>query len=427
MMRKTFHLILFLLCFSGEIFAQTVSLEQILATSLNDERVTRDAQMEQFTNNLNFNLPPVKKIELRLGLNGNNTSDTLDGNLRNEDYYSLNLTTNKLKEMKLQKQIKPAQVNLFNKEKEMFQMQAIQDRYTVLTSLYYNTEALKKKKELQDLLNKKNELLQNLLNEGITIKINDALDTEKDLVLVFNMIQEEENAITINKAKLCQFFSTSKELFVDFKGMITPKKIIANNILLKQDSINQHPSVIYKEAQYQLAAANNILERAQNTNVLNSFQVGYNRPVYTSEILKKFKPENTLTFRVGISIPIMGNYNFNRNNTNIQQYNALLNWQTSQVIQDKTINVQESRFENSIRQYNALIDIYSKSIISRLLENEKVVAQSTALELIDMRIAKKKIEINMLLSAGTLTQNYIQLLENKGLLNYSTRSQYLLE
>jgi len=297
----------------------------------------------------------------------------------------------------------------------------------VVSNLYYSLESYRMKKELRELLVKKNELLQNLLNEGIGIKISDALDTEKDMMLAFSMIQDEENSIAFYKSRIQQFFNASQELNVNFDGLITVAKMISNNQAIKEDSSMVHPSLQYKEAQYRYANANYKLEKAQNMNRFNYFQVGYNRPVYTPEILKKFKPENTLTFRMGITIPFGSNYSFNRNNTNLQQFSAFHNWQSAIITQSKTISIQEARMDYSIKQFRALSEIYRNSVVAKLLSNEKVMAQSTALEILDMKIARKKAEISLWNSMETVSQNYIQLLENKGLLKFSLRHKYLLE
>ncbi len=126
-------------------------------------------------------------------------------------------------------------------------------------------------------------------------------------------------------------------------------------------------------------------------------------------------------------MPLPANNSYGRNSANIQQYNALLNWQSAQALQVKSTSIQYSRLENSIRQYNTLLDIYEKGIVSKLLKNEQVMAQSTALEIIDLKIAQKKLEINLINSAGNLMQSYVSLLESKGLLKYDLRNIYLLE
>ncbi len=407
--------------------AQTVNTESILNSVLTDERVQRETEIEKFSRTLNYNLPAVKKLEFRIGINGNNSPDSLDGNLRNEDYYSINLTTNKWKEMKLQKEIKPTQTNLYSRERELVQMQALQERYQLVTNLYYSQEFVDKRKELQQLLIRKNDLLKQLLNDGISIKISDALDVEKDILILYDLLQEDENNLAVNKEKLRQFLNSSSITSFNFTDLISIKKIIENSLLLKRDSLSSHPSLDYKEAQYLFAKANYKLEKVQNTNIINSFQLGYNRPVYTQEVLKKFNPDNTLVFRVGISVPITGNYNLNRNNANLQQYNALLNWKSALVLQDKSVIIQQSRFDNSIKQYNALDDIYSKSIVNKLLENKDVMQQSTALEILDLNIVKKKQEISLINSAYNIRQSYILLLESKGLLKYELRHKYLLQ
>lgn len=427
-MRKyfTFLNFLFILC-SAPAWAQGVSVENVLATAFTDEKVKWENEMARFSNTLNYKLPAIKKIEFRLGFNGNNTPDTLDGSLRNEDYYSINLTTNKWKEMKLQKAIKPVQTKLYTTEMEMLFLKALQERYLLLVNLYYNSESVKTTMELQDLLVKKNELMQQILNEGGSVKISDALEVDRDLIQLYSLLQQEENDASAYQAQLRLFFNSSQNYTVNFSDLISIKKALYNASTLKQDSIIVHPSLRYKEAQYQFAKSNFKLENVQNTNVFNSFQLGYNRPVYTTDILKKFKPENTLTFRVGISVPLAGNNNLNRNNANLEQYDALLNWQTAQVIQSKSISVQESRLENSIQQYKAFEAIYTKSIVTRLLENENVMAQSTALEIIDLKIARKKLEITLINSANTVMQNYVLLLESKGLMQFDSRHKYLLE
>ncbi len=420
-----FLLILLISCINAG--AQTVTPEQIIQSSFNDEKVTRDSQMETFVQGLDYHLPMVKKLEARVGFNGNNTRDSLDGNLRNEDYYSISLTTNKWREMKLQKAIKPAQYQVYSKEKEMLLMQALQDRYLVLINLYYSQESLTKRKELQTLLNTKNQLLQQMLNDGINIKISDALDVEKDLIQLYGFLQEDESSVVTYSARIGQFMNFRTPVNVDFLNMISLKKVMINSVNLKQDSTKSHPSLEYKEAQYRFAKADYQLEKVQNTNIINSFQVGYNKPAYASEILKKFKPDNTLTFRVGIALPLTANNSYGRNNANIQQYNALLNWQSAQVMQMKSTIIQYSRLENTIRQYNTLLDIYEKGIVSKLLNNEQVMSQSTALEIIDLKIAQKKLEIYLINSAGNLMQSYVSLLESKGLLKYDLRNIYLLE
>ena len=425
--KHTILLIFLIFAYTTGAYAQEVNVQRVLYTSFSDDKVLRYAEMERFSRTLNYNLPAIKKVELKLGINGNNNPDTLDGSLRNEDYYAVNISPNKWKEMKLQKEVKPTQTNLYTREMEMQQMQALLERYQLVVNLYFTLELLKNKTDLQDLLNKKNTLLQKMLNEGITVKINDALDIDRDLVQLYGLLLEDEKSASIYKARLKQYLNTSQALNINFSDIISVRKIIENSLTLRQDSLDIHPALNYKEAQYLLAKANYKLELSQNTNILEYVQLGYNRPVYSPEILKKFKPENTLTFRVGISVPITGNYNLNRNNANLQQYNALLNWQSAQTIQNNSIRIQEMRLSEDIKHYNALVEINKKSIVNKLLENKDVMAQSTALEIIDLKIARKKLEISLINSSQTVMQSYILLLESKGLLKYDIRQKYLLE
>ena len=57
--------------------AQTLSMETVLAATRNDARMVAANEMPGFARSLNYRLPLVRKVELRLGTNGNAFRDSL--------------------------------------------------------------------------------------------------------------------------------------------------------------------------------------------------------------------------------------------------------------------------------------------------------------------------------------------------------------
>ena len=100
-MKKTFAIFL-LICSLSISYAQKTTTKTVLSTALKDDRLTRNQQLITLAQGLKFNIPIIKEVQLRLGINGSVLDDTIYGYVRNEDVYGLQLSTNSFREIRQQ-------------------------------------------------------------------------------------------------------------------------------------------------------------------------------------------------------------------------------------------------------------------------------------------------------------------------------------
>lgn len=416
--------ILFSLVLIANVNAQKLKTRDVLASLTQDDRLQLGLQTSQFAKGLRYDMPILKKIEGRFGVNGNANGDTLYGNIRNEDFYGLVLSTNSLKEIKRQKEFKNAQINALESENRVSLQQALLDRYLTLVSLFFSQELSTKRASLSDLLDKKHKVLSDMLDKGIEIKVKDVLDTENDKNLLQLALVDLDNVNRFQSNKVKQFLNAETISELDNSDFITLSKV--QEIINYQKLVGtSNPALDYRNAQNKLALANFELEMAQNKQIFSFLQVGYENPILQLEEPKKQKSVNNFSVRLGLTVPIPGNNNFKRSETALQLQDAKSDYQLTLKLNQKAIDLQHIKLENLLKQHQTCQDRIDKSLIKKMLSNDKLLTQITPLEILELQIVQQKLEIRALEIAQDVTTEYVRLLDLNGSLSAKPFKNYL--
>ncbi len=424
---KKIVLFIFINTLLSNIYAQKISVESILASAEYDDRVAGSKQNMTFAAGLNYRLPILKKVDLRLGINGNLTNDTLDGKWRNEDFYALSISTNNFREMRLQRALKPAQINIYTNEKQVFLQQVLLERYQSILSIFYGQKLYEERSRLKKLLSEKENIVRLSLEQGVDIRFKDIMDTENDKNALASALLEYENNIFFQEQRIRQYvkIADSQEVVIDFDAFISTDQIEKEVTTLKINKAFTHPLFALRDAQTAYSTAEYLLEKAQNKQFFTFFQVAYNPLAYSPIESKKFKALNDVNFRLGLTIPLPANNNLKKSKTALQQKEdeqiAILARQS----QAKIVDIQYIKVENILKSLRLNDKNAKESLIKKMLDNAKLLAQITPIEVLDLNIAQRKLELRSIEISADLTNEYLRLLDMTGALSVYKNKNFL--
>jgi hypothetical protein len=422
---KKILLVIFIVISLSTTYAQNISIKDILATALTNERLQYNQQLIPLAQGLTFHIPLVKQIEARIGFNGSALGDSLYGYLRNEDTYGVQIGFNSFREIKQQKVLKQAQIGVFMSENRVFQQQALMDRYQSLIAVRFIQTALSERQKLDTLLRKKHDILRVMMEQGMDIKVKDVMDTEGDKNAVQLALLDLENDKRFQQSKIQQFLALKTTVDLDFRDFIKLEKIaevIGNQKLMP----SQYPSIMYKETKTQLATAQLDYVNAQNRQILNSARLGYDNPLYLeAEPPKKFNTLNNFSFRLGLTVPLVGNNNFKRSQALLDQRQAQNDADWARLQNQKALEIQYQKLENLLKQHRFYKETTAQNLIQKMLNNDKLLAQLTPLELVDLQINQQKLQVRTLEITEEITSEYLKLLELTGTLSSLPLKNYL--
>jgi hypothetical protein len=421
---KKAYLILFSIVFTANLNAQKLKTKDILSSLVQDERLQYGQQISQFAKGLKYDMPIIKKVEARFGINGNANGDTIYGNIRNEDFYGLVLSTNSLREIKKQKDYKTAQVNALESETRVTLQQALFDRYLTLVTLNFTQDLVAKRQSLTILLDKKHAVLSDMLDKGLDIRIKDVLDTENDKNTVQLAVSDLENTVQLQSNKIKQYLLSDALPSLDYSDFIVISKI-SEVINAQKMTQSLNPIIDYRNAQNKLAAANFEVEMAQNRQIFSFVQVAYQNPILELETPNKQKSVNNFSVRFGLTVPIPGNNNFKKSETALQLRDAQNDYQLTIKTNQKAIDIQYVKVENLLKQYQICTDRIEQSLIKKMLKNDKLLAQITPLEILELQITQHKLELRAIEIAQEITSEYIRFLDLTGALSAKPYKNYL--
>jgi hypothetical protein len=294
-----------------------------------------------------------------------------------------------------------------------------------LVGVFYGKKILDERQKLRNLYDKKSNLLRLMIENGVDIKIKDVTDIEVDKGTINGAIVELENILNTQTFRLKQFLKQDTALNIDFQYFIAPQKVadfVENYVTNKAIQL---PQMSYRAAQIGLSEAELALENIQNRQIFSFFQIGYSRDNTDQILLKKFKANNNLTFRIGLTAPLAANNNLKRSEAALQLKEAVLNEQLASQLLLKSIDIQRVRLENTLRSYKITTKNLNESLIPKLLNNAAVTAQILPLELADLQIAQQKLTIRNIEVANELTMEYIRFLDISGALIQYRNNNFL--
>ncbi len=144
----------------------------------------------------------------------------------------------------------------------------------------------------------------------------------------------------------------------------------------------------------------------------------------TLETPKNRKTFNNFSVRIGLGLPIPGNNNPKRSEAALQLREAEVSAQVTRTINERGVDLQYVRVKNLLDQYRACEEKVQHSLIQKMLDNESLRPQMTALELADLQLAQQKLRLRLIEIEQELNVEYLKLLELKGVLGQEPVRDY---
>jgi hypothetical protein len=385
-----------------------LNMKEVLATAQKDERFVLNNQTLTLVKGLNYRLPLLQKLDFRLG-----TDDYGLG----QNQYGVGLSFNTFKQIRRLKEYQQVQTDVIEAQNNIYLQQSLMDRYECLYDMFFNKQLIKQYNELDTLLNKKNAVLKEQILRGLDVRIKDVVDNETDRYATQKILKTYEREWNERYQKLL-LLTKQKELDIDFKRFIDYKIIefVITTLPSVTDVNNLDMQVRQKQAA--LSKAELDIEKADNFRIFNGFQFGVEK-----------KPKDDLFknpfFRLNLSVPLMGNMRFKQNELLLQIKDYENRSQLLKTSLQQNAKMQTNSLKKLIEEHKSMISQQEKSLINTLLTNKKISAEMTASDLLDLKITQRKGQIDITKSAFSLTQDYISLLNQTGMLINPPLKNYL--
>ncbi len=402
--------------------AQVLTSTDVLKTATADPRLAQNQSLQRLAQNLKMTDPLLRQVAVRVGVNGSALGDTIYGYLRNEDTYNLQIGFNSWWERKRQRQVQTALVGAYAAETRLLEQQALAERYQALAAYLFVAPELASCRTLDTLLAKEHDILRQMLATGVLdVKVSKVLDAEEDRNRNLLAIQALENTLQLQKNRLRQCAGGFSE--VDPSGLATLADLKNTVALLKTKPI-AHPVFEVKTAEIQVESANVAYINAQNRQIFNNFNAGYQRPLYL-ERPRRFNTFNNLSFRLGLTVPLPGNNHYKKAGAllDLQEAEHEAAWTQTQA--QKNLDNQFVRLENLFREQALVQDRMDNSLIRRMLDNPQLRAQITPLEIVELEVAQQKLAVNQAGLLADIATEFVRLLELSGAMSASPRVNYL--
>lgn len=420
---KRLFFILFVGFYFKNIKAQNLTSAQVLSTYKNDVRLGYNRDITNFAKGLRYHSPIIKQVLGQVGFSGSTLNDSLYGDIRNEDYYGVNITTNSFKEIRLQKLVKEAQVDALASENRVIEQQALMERYQLVNSLFFTQKLIFEKKKLDSLTQKRHEILSKMIEKGEDVRVKDVMDAERDKNVIELLIVDLENDL---KTKLNQLtvLTNNPNMGFDATGLsfISIDKI--QEIIELAMNYNNHPSIDLKKAKTLLSASQFNYENAQNRQIFQSIRLAYQNPLYL-EKPKKLNPLNNFNFRIGLTIPLPTNNSYKRSDALLELREAQNETEITKSMLKKNADLQYLKLQNLFTKYQSAKEKIDKSLLNKLLANDKILAQMPALDIADGHIMQQKLKINLIEIEQEITSEYLKMLDLSGLVSSKPLKNYL--
>lgn len=424
-MKKCWLLLLVICCYST-VYSQSVSSGDLLRAGMADERLQLQQQLSSYARSLNYKSPLLRKVEARVGFNGSTIGDTLFGTIRNEDFYGIVISPNSLRERKRQAALQRAQIGVYDSERAIVLQEIMLERCETMIGLHFNAQLVASYDSLLQLLDMRESTLGKMLDEGFEVKVKDALNTNDDR----NTFEQRRRACVQSLAqqqmRLRQFlpdYNTPE--WNDQTYIHTPTLRSRVEMLRSMSAV--FPELAYTNAKTRLAAADVDLENADNRQIFSFVQVGYEDPVLALETPKNRKTFNNFSLRFGFQLPLPGNNNLRRSESALKWRETQNTVRTISLINERSVDLQLTKITALLDRYEITEQKNRTSLCSRMLDNTSLHAQLTSLEILDLRISRQKMNLQLIELEEEIHTEYLELLELKGALGQEPVRDYFSE
>ena len=270
-------------------------------------------------------------------------------------------------------------------------------------------------------------LLRTALDQGASVKISDVLDAENDWNSFEAQRRDIEQQKRFAEARLAGFFSDKTDEPTLAKESVLNIATLGQRVTALKNTPVAMPIVVWREAQVGMRAADKALEDAQNRQIFNFVQLGYDNPVLPLTRPKNTRTYNNFSFRVAIEVPLPGNNNLKRANAALDLLEAKQTVATAANVQTEALNLQFVRVENLLTSHRALVETQEKSLVRRLVEDPKAQAQMTPSEWLEANLIQQKLRLRQVEVEQQLLLEYVHLLDLKGVTALEPVRNYLSE
>lgn len=367
---------------------QVLRIADVFGGVENDLRIQQNAALQSTVEGLRMHDPLLQQVRLRIGFNGSALGDTIYGYLRNEDTYQIQVGFGSLQERRRQQQIKTARVARIAAETRVLRQEAIARRFEPLATLLYTEPQLAACRRLDSLYEKQQHILQKMLESEIfEVKVSKIVGVETDRERNQATIQALQNHILFEKNRLEQLVGSFAAL--DRSNAADVPDLLAHFVFLKNSTAGDNPLFAYLAADVAAQQAQLDYITAQNRQIFDHLQAGYQHPLYL-ERPKRFNTLNNISFRVGLTVPITANNRFKQSNAllDVRKAQNEAAWARREVSTDR--NNRTLRLDQLLAEYTQTEERRQSSLIKKILNNPTLLAQISPLEIVEMEIAQQQ-------------------------------------
>lgn len=398
--------------FLQNLTAQVLTPSDVLASADRDQRFSQNQRLQTLAQGLKMHDPLLRQVQFRLGMNGSSLGDTIYGYFRNEDTYQVQIGFNSLLERQRQRQFKYTELAVIAAESAVVRQEAVVERLDALLTYLFLEEKIGASRRLDTLLEREHQILREMLASGVfEVKISKVLDLEEDRSRNRSSLQSMENEQKRQKSRLQQFVGPFDRITRD--GMADADALQARFWALKNQAPTP-PTIALKNAEAASEKAQLRLADAENRQIFNHVQAGYQRPIYLEERPKRFNPANNISFRVGLTVPLPANNRVKRSSAliDLQKAQDEAEWEREKV--QGEFEIQCARLEHLFAEHAFLREQTDNGLIKKWLENPVLQAQVTPLERAEMEIAQQKRVLLQSALAAEIAAEWVELLEIAG-------------
>jgi hypothetical protein len=395
--------------------AQVLKPSDVLATADRDLRFSQNQRLQTLAQRLKMQDPLLRQVQFRLGINGNALGDTIYGYLRNEDTYQVQFRFNSLLERQRQRQTKYAEVAVIAAESRVMRQEALAERLEALAAYLFLEDKIEASRRLDSLLEKEYQLLREMLASDVfEVKISKVLDLEEDRNRNRLTLKSLENEQKLEKSKLSQFVGPFDR--IERSGLADADALQAQFLTLKNQP-PAHPVFALKSAEAEAEKTQLRLTDAENRQIFNHFQAGYQRPIYLEERPKRFNPANNISFRVGLTLPLPANNRFKKASAvlDLQEAQNDAEWTREKMQND--FDIQCARLEHLFAEHTLVREQWENGLVRKWLENPALQAQISPLERVEMEIAQQKLTFQQSDLSAEIAVEWVRLLDISGALS----------
>ncbi|NOT36641.1 MAG: hypothetical protein HOP11_04630 [Saprospiraceae bacterium] len=401
-------------------------MSSLLCSSFSDPKVLQNIELVRAAENIKFQSPWIRSINARIGISGAALGDTIYGYLRNEDNYAIFIEPNSLLEIKRQKKLKDAKLELYRSEYDEILQSALDERYDLLLDHMWISIWSKHYKELDSLLHVKKDFLKKAIELNQKFDLQDLLRNDKEL-------HESEK----NRNKI---FQSQKNCTDKINGYVQGQSVnpIYEEQLLKVKEIEDEvlglaisnrtknlpdETVLEHRIDYLQSKYNYI--NSQNRKILNDIRLSYDNPLYLDRP-NKFNTLNNFSFRVGLSVPLTANNRFRKAEAILDIMEERNELDSKKKENKDRITIAKNELLSAIQHYKFVDSFSEKSLVKSLLENPQTKSNLDPQEWIELLIRDKEYKEEKLKLYENVYRKYISFLKLNGRIVERPFKNYLI-